>query len=136
MSEKYVIKKNRGSLFTERNVTIPRKGKINVNGEEKYCAILKYSGHGNSKDKYELVFSAGLLHYNAPDQKIKEGTPDIGGKVTIDGTIYKFGGWANTSEKGIDYTSVKLTPYDSEGKLIYEDVPTEKVTTNDADIPF
>jgi len=136
MSDKYVLQKNKGNLFTENNVSIPRKGKINVNGEEKYCAILKYAGEGNYKDKYELVVSLGLLHYNAPDEKVKEGTPDIGGKVTIDGTIYKFGGWANQTAAGVDYTSVKLTPYDTEGNLIYEDKPTPKVTANEEDIPF
>lgn len=136
MSDKYVMKKNSGNLFTEKNVTVPRKGRININGEEKYCGILKYTGDGNTKDKYELVVSMGLLHFNAPEDKKKEGTPDIGGKITFDGDIYKFGGWLSQTAQGIDYTSVKLTPCDEDGNPIYEKKPEVTETPNDEDIPF
>ena len=62
MTDRYVLKKNKGNLFTESNVTVPRKGKININDTEKYGSILKYQGDGNTNDKYELVVSLGLLH--------------------------------------------------------------------------
>ena len=138
MSEKYVTKNNTGNMFLENNVTVPRKGKININGEDKYCGILKYSGDGNYPDKYELVVSLGLLHYNKPEDKKSKGTPDIGGKITHEGTVYKFGGWANMSDKGTDYTSVKLTPYDAEGNLIIENKVniTPSQDNSSDDIPF
>ena len=83
MTDKYVLKKNKGNLFTESNVTVPRKGKININDTEKYGSILKYQGDGNTNDKYEFVVSLGLLHYNPPEEKRSERTPDIGGKITV-----------------------------------------------------
>lgn len=83
MTDRYVLKKNKGNLFTESNVTVPRKGKININDSEKYGSILKYAGGDNGKDKYEFVVSLGLLHYNPPEEKRSDRTPDIGGKITI-----------------------------------------------------
>lgn len=167
MSDKYELKENRGNFFTENKVTVPRKGKCKMmwgtESVEKYGAILKYAGA--EKDKYEFCVSLGLLHYNPPEKKIKEGTPDIGGKITIPEVdlepikkaisniqigqnisdikssledaltkittekVYKLGGWANISEKGTSYTSIKLTPED-------EVVPTKQETQSDEDIPF
>mgnify|MGYP003109982038 FL=1 len=83
MNDRYVLKKNKGNFFTENNVTVPRKGKININDNERYGSILKYQGNENIKDKYEFVISLGLLHYNSPEEKRSERTPDIGGKITV-----------------------------------------------------
>ena len=167
MSDKYELKENRGNFFTENKVTVPRKGKCKMmwgtKPEEKYGAILKYAG--TEKDKYEFCVSLGLLHYNPPEKKIKEGTPDIGGKITLPEVdlnpiknaiesiqigqnvsdiktslqealekvttekVYKLGGWANVSEKGTSYTSIKLTPED-------EEAPIKTKTESDEDIPF
>lgn len=81
MSDKYTLKPNTGTFFTETNVTVPRKGKVNINGKERYGSILKYSIQDT--DKYEFCISLGLLHYNSPDKKLSKGTPDIGGKITL-----------------------------------------------------
>lgn len=80
MSDKYQLQNNRGNFFTENNVTVPRKGKCKINNKEYYGSILKYSGQ---QDKYEFCISLGLLHFNSPDKKKSEGTPDIGGKITL-----------------------------------------------------
>ena len=81
MSNQYEMKPLTGTLFTETNVTVPRKGKVKFfKPKEWYCNILKYSGE---KEKYEFCVSLGLLHYNAPDEKKSTGTPDIGGNITL-----------------------------------------------------
>ena len=81
MSNTYEMKQLTGTLFTETNVTVPRKGKVKFfDNKEWYCNILKYTGE---KEKYEFCVSLGLLHYNAPEEKKSTGTPDIGGNITL-----------------------------------------------------
>lgn len=132
--EKYEMKDNSGSLFHETRVTVPRKGKFKINGKERYGAILKYEDQ-NGKEKYELVQSLGLLHYNSPESKKNPGTPDIGGKITLvdsddpDYKVYKCGGYANQTQSGIDYTGLKFTRYDKDGNL---DIPKKKTDTDAA----
>ena len=79
---KYEMKDNSGSFFHETKVTVPRKGKFKLNGKLRYGAILKYTDKDDNA-KYELVQSLGLIHYNKPEDKRHEKTPDIGGKITI-----------------------------------------------------
>ena len=120
MADNYVMKNNTGTLWHETKVSVPRKGKMIINGRERYGAILRYEDR-DGNDKYELVTSLGLLHYNAPEDKMTEGTPDIGGRITwLDDEVYKCGGYANQTKSGVDYTKLLFTPYDSEGNLIYD----------------
>ena len=116
---KYEMKDNSGSFFHETKVTVPRKGKFKLNGKLRYGAILKYTDKDDNA-KYELVQSLGLIHYNKPEDKRHEKTPDIGGKITIIDTwqVFKFGGYANETSDGVPYTSAKFTPYDEDGNLI------------------
>ena len=44
------------------------------------------------------------MHLN--DEKMSEKSPDMGGKVTINGKSFKLGCWARQSEKGVPYTSL------------------------------
>ena len=53
------------------------------------------------------IFANG---YKRPGTKM----PDVTGIVEIDGVTYKIAGWNNTSPKGVEYTSIKLTPKDAE----------------------
>ena len=107
----YQTKPNAGSLWHESKVKVVRKGKIMFGDEERYCSILKFENK-DGDDKYELAISVGLLHLNMPEDKRTPNSPDISGKITKDGTVFKFGGWANITESGKEYTSVKLTPAD------------------------
>jgi len=122
MSDKFEMKNNTGSFFHETSVTVPRKGKFKLNEVERYGAILKYEDR-NGNEKYELVQSLGLLHYNAPEDKQHERTPDIGGKITLidsvdeNSKVFKCGGYANQTQQGVDFTKLLFTPYDSEGNL-------------------
>ncbi len=125
MADKFEMKNNTGSLFHESRVTVPRKGKFKLNDIERYGAILKYEDR-NGNEKYELVQSLGLLHYNAPEEKKYDGTPDIGGKITLidsddeENKVFKCGGYANQTAQGVDFTKLRFTPYDSEGNLRIE----------------
>ncbi len=121
----FEMKNNSGSLFHETKVTVPRKGKFKLNDKEIYGAILKYEDN-NGNEKYELVASLGLLHYNPPETKRTPTTPDIGGKITWKDKVYKCGGYANQTSKGVDYTSLRFTEIDEEGNLIIPDKEGDK----------
>jgi len=96
-----------GFLWYENNAVIHRKGSLTINGEKKYVAIVE-SKNDKGDSKYELMMSVGLVHTNTEEEKMKPTSPDIGGKVTIDGTVYKFGGWKKESKGGAPYTSCSL----------------------------
>lgn len=98
-------KELRGFLWHETGSTVIKKGTMQINGKEVYSAIIK-STNNKGEEKYELMTSAGLLHVNT--EKMSPKSPDIGGPITYDGVVYKFGGWKKTSEKGTEYTSVSL----------------------------
>ena len=82
MSDQFELKEGQGSLWHESNCTVVRKGKIKIKGQDRYSAILKYK-HSDGSEKYELVFSAGLLWVNNPDEKLNENSPDIKGTVSF-----------------------------------------------------
>ena len=93
----------KGYLWHENDATIERKGSFMINGEKKYGAIVKSFGK-QGEAKYEMMMSIGLLHLNA--DKTNERTPDMGGKVTIDGVVYKQGCWAKETSNGTPFTSI------------------------------
>lgn len=121
----YVKKDRKGTMWKENNCKVVWKGSIHHkanaddpydNGQDKYYSILKTvmkDKYGNSKSKFELVQSVGLLYLK--DDKFNSGNPpDIGGPVTVDlgdgkTVSQKFGGWLQTNEeKGTQYLSVGL----------------------------
>ena len=93
----------KGYLWHENNSKIERKGSFMINGIKRYGAIVK-SENAQGEPKYEMMMSIGLLHLNA--DKTNERTPDMGGKVTIDGVVYKQGCWAKESNNGTPFTSI------------------------------
>ena len=107
--KKYVLNEGEGSLWHETNCTVVRKGKIMINGSERYASILKYSSP-NSPDKYELAISAGLLRI-IPDEEKRDinKSPDISGLINFNDETYKFGGWRKVKEEtGQEWTNVKI----------------------------
>tara|TARA_R100001015_G_C4578397_1_gene135302 strand:+ start:145 stop:543 length:399 start_codon:yes stop_codon:yes gene_type:complete len=111
MNNKYENKELSGSLWDERNCKVIRKGKIKIEGQDRYASIIEYSPDENAhmqEKKYELVVSIGLLHHNKPEDKKDENSPDIYGAVTFNNKSYKFGGWKNVTQKGTPYTNVNL----------------------------
>ena len=103
MEDKQYDDEKKGYLWHENDATIERKGSFVINGEKKYGAIVKsFSKQG--QPKYEMMMSICLMHLNS--DKTNERTPDMGGKVTIDGVIYKLGCWAKETSNGNPFTSL------------------------------
>ncbi len=102
----------KGYLWHEKDATVERKGPFIINGEQKYGAVVKsYNKHG--EEKYEMMMSIGLLHLNT--EKQSEKTPDMGGKVTIDGVVYKQGCWAKETKDGVPFTSIGFQEVENQG---------------------
>ena len=128
MSDNYEQKDNSGALFKDDKVEVVRKGKIMINNKMRYASIIKYEPP-NEKPKYELSISVGPLYINKEEDKKSDKSPDISGPISIDGKQYKFGGYKQTSKKGIEYTSVLL--YEKEDN----DYPFPNAE-EDSDLPF
>lgn len=111
MNDKYEMKEGQGSLWHENNCKVIRKGKIKIDGQERYSSILEYTNN-NGEKKYELAISAGILYINNPEDKKSEKSPDIGGAITFNNTKFTFGGWRNIRDNGEEWTGVQLKPKD------------------------
>ena len=101
----------RGYLWHENDSSTERKGSFTIQGKKYYGAIVK-SLNDKGEAKYEFVMSLGLLHLNT--NKMSEKSPDMGGKVTLNGKIFKLGCWAKESEKGTPFTSLGFTEVDED----------------------
>ena len=99
----------KGFLWHENNSVIERKGSFTIDGKKYYGAIIK-SHNDKGEYKYEFMASLGLLHLN--EEKRSDKSPDMGGKVTLNGKVYKLGCWARESENGTPYTSLGFTDAD------------------------
>ena len=125
MNDKYEMKEGQGSLWerepestggglVSENCKVIQKGRIKIDGEDRYSAILEYYDKIQGTKKSELVISVGLLHENKPQDKKDEKSPDIYGAITFNKKSYKFGGWANQTKYGKNYTGVNLKPKEYE----------------------
>ena len=100
-----------GYLWHENDCTVERKGSFTIKGQKYYGSIVK-SKNNKGETKYEFVVSLGLLHLNT--EKKSERTPDMGGKITLNGNQYKLGCWAKESESGTPYTSLGFEDLEAE----------------------
>lgn len=100
-----------GYLWHEINSSVERKGAFTINGRKYYGAIIK-SHNNDNKPKYEFMVSTGLLHLN--EDKQTDNSPDMGGKVTINGKVFKLGCWARESKDGAPYTSLGFKEFEDE----------------------
>jgi|TARA_R110000782_G_C14759243_1_gene407953 hypothetical protein len=114
----------KGYLWHENDAVIERKGSFVINGEKKYGAIVK-SFNAQNEAKYEMMMSIGLLHLNTDKQSDK--TPDMGGKVTVDGVVYKQGCWAKESKDGIPFTSLGFQEVNDQSNGNEQPVADKKV---------
>lgn len=97
----------KGAFFYEGQSEVIFRGNMQIDGQKRYATIIK-SQNRDGKEKHELMFSAGLIHMNSPENKISEKSPDIGGKVYFDGNEYKFGAWNQRADSGLEYLSAGL----------------------------
>jgi uncharacterized protein (DUF736 family) len=112
----YQEKDMQGNLWSGNDSVVVGKGKIPINGEDHYCALVASENRDGTK-MYELMVSAGRVYFNEPETKKNPAGPDFGStKISINGVKFKFAGWSNTSQNGSDYVNAKLTPNE-------EDVP-------------
>jgi hypothetical protein len=108
MNKKYVLNELTGTMFPENNCTVIHKGKIKIDGIERYASILKYT-NPTGEDKLELSISAGLIRLNPQEEKRDpETSPDIQGAITFNNIAYKFGAYQNISEKGVEWIKIYL----------------------------
>ena len=123
MSDKKYDDEGRGYLWHENDATIERKGSWTLQGKKEYGAIVK-SFNAQGEPKYEAMVSIGLLHINT--EKKSDKSPDMGGKVTWNGKVYKFGGWAKESESGSPFTSVGFSEITEENDSNYEGTQSQE----------
>ena len=107
-------------------------GSITINGATRYCSLVKAKSQ-KGEDIYEVAVSAGRVYVNAPEDKQNPKSPDVSGKITIDGQPYKFGAWNNVAKSGQNYLGISLSK--SDGETPY---PKQQATNNfkDDNIPF
>jgi len=101
----------KGAFFVDGNCQIMSKGTITVNGATRYCSLLKAQSQ-KGEEIYELAVSAGRVYYNPPEKKQNPKSPDVSGKVTIDGQGYKFGAWNNVAASGQNYLGISMSVND------------------------
>ena len=111
------------------------KGTITINGATRYCSLIKAQSQ-KGEDIYEVVVSAGRVYVNKPEEKQNEKSPDVGGKITIDGQAYKFGAWNNVAKSGQNYLGVSLTRTDAGNSPYTASSPQSSQVLKDDDVPF
>jgi len=106
--EDFELKEKEGTLWIDGSNELLARGKVKLNGQDVYCALGK-SRNKDGVEKIELMFSAGLIHFNSPETKLDpEKSPDYSGKVTLLGSKHKASIWENLSSSGKKYLSVRL----------------------------
>jgi hypothetical protein len=118
MENKFVLLEGQGSMFNESNCQVIQSGKMLINGKERYAKIIKFT-NPTGEEKFELVFSAGLLK-NVEFEKSKDGFPDLKGLVNINFEnlkTYEFAAWHKRSASGTTWTSTKLREHKFKDKV-------------------
>tara|TARA_R110000744_G_scaffold138706_8_gene249589 strand:- start:7182 stop:7541 length:360 start_codon:yes stop_codon:yes gene_type:complete len=111
-STDFELKEKEGTLWVDGENELIARGKVKLNGLDVYCGLLK-SKNRDGDEKIELMFSAGLIHFNSPDTKLDPiKSPDWSGKVTLAGSKHKASIWKNSSANGKEYLSVRLKEAD------------------------
>lgn len=115
-----------GYLWHENDATIERKGSFVLNGKKEYGALVK-SFNNKNEVKYEFLVSLGLMHINT--DKKSERSPDMGGKITFNGEVYKLGCWAKETQTGTPFTSLGFDKVDEQENPFVE--KNEQSNSND-----
>lgn len=108
MSDKNYDNELKGALWHENKSDVIKRGNVTIDGQKKYWVLIK-SENDKGDSKYEIAFSAGLVFPKTAEEKLKPTSPDVNGKINHDGKTFKFGGWENTTDSGLEYLSVSLS---------------------------
>jgi|21_taG_2_1085346.scaffolds.fasta_scaffold99496_2 hypothetical protein len=106
--ENFELKEKEGTLWIDDANELIARGKVKLFGQDVYCALAK-SRNKDGDEKIELMFSAGLIHFNSPETKLDpEKSPDYSGKVTLLSSKHKASIWENSSSNGKRYFNLRL----------------------------
>ena len=114
--EKQYDNEKTGFLWHETDSRVMRKGTLTLDGKKHYVAIVE-SHNSEGQPKYEFMVSAGLLHINHEHEKVSENSPDIGGAITLNSSVYKLGGWKKMSKNNQEYTSISIKEKEEEQQV-------------------
>lgn len=64
---------------------------------------------GYNNQSYDNTNSGVMFRANKKNDK----SPDLSGKVNVNGTDFYIGGWYKKSKEGKDFISIKVTPQDA-----------------------
>ncbi len=127
-------KVNSGALFSAAQMKIIRQGPVNIQGDDTQLMIAQVTTKNHEKF-YEVYHKVGAIFAN--DDKNSENSPDMSGKIDYMGLEMRIAGWKKTSERGIKFTSIGLTPTDGDSSGAHE--PDEELPADEVDedeIPF
>ena len=114
--EKQYDNEKTGFLWHETDSRVMRKGTLTLDGKKHYVAIVE-SHNSEGQPKYEFMVSAGLLHINQEHEKVSENSPDIGGAISLNSSVYNLGGWKKMSKNNQEYTSISIKEKEEEQQV-------------------
>ncbi|MEK9767813.1 MAG: hypothetical protein VW683_02730 [Betaproteobacteria bacterium] len=132
----YENKINEGALFPTAKHSVYRQGQINVDGVNKYFAIIESKNEKTGDTYFELYQKVGSIKIN--QDKESESKPDIYSGIArnesdIAADAYKLSGWKNVSKNGLAWTKVKISPHEENSTPTAE---PQNVTNQGLDSPF
>ncbi len=124
---------NRGALFPTADRALIRQGQVHFGPTAEDIAVVKATTK-TGKTIFEVYQKIGAVFANI--DKKTEKAPDMSGKVSYSGVEYQMAGWAQTSQNGLKYTSVAVTPPEDQPEQ--QEGPSEEDRYGDLDdeIPF
>lgn len=124
---------NKGALFPTGDQQLLRNGPVHFGETEEKLAVIKVTTR-NGKTVFEVYQKIGAVFANT--NKDNDKAPDMSGNVTYDGLEWRMAGWKEESAKGLQYTSVKLTPPEDEQQRDEGPGPGAGGGSDDQEIPF
>tara|TARA_B100000242_G_scaffold179045_1_gene128443 strand:- start:514 stop:894 length:381 start_codon:yes stop_codon:yes gene_type:complete len=117
-----------GAIFTNDDGSL--EGNIELDGTKHRVSARKKQLR-NGTEIMVMEIELGSLF---PNQKTKDTQPDMTGKVSIEGQLYRVAAWSKKSQKtGKDYLSMKLSEVTEQPQQQPE---PEVAQPSDGDIPF
>lgn len=121
---------NKGILFPpNQNQQLGKTGKLNVNGEDRRIALI-LGKDNKGETTFDVYVQVGRVWQQ--NEKKHENSPDVSGKMTIDGVTKRLAGWRNEKDGKI-YTSLMVSDLQSDSG---EEETSEAVEDFNDEIPF
>jgi uncharacterized protein (DUF736 family) len=114
--------------FPEQNLIL--SGKLDVDGTQEQVAIISAESK-DGKKRLEVFMKVGVLFPNEKKAEQKEGAPDYGGPIQLDGEEKRLAAWKREKD-GNKYMSMDI----SEPRPKTEDEPQTTQQLTDNKVPF